>query len=52
MLKILKNDETIIFRTKGNNSSHIKNVKFKYKSPLKVSKGSKCVNVSLTYYKN
>ena len=42
MLKILKNGETNIFRTKGKNSAHIKNDKIKYISPLKVSKGSKC----------
>ena len=40
MLKILKNDEAIIFRTKDNKSAHIRNDKFKYISPLKVSKGS------------
>ena len=52
MLKILKNKETIIFRTKANNSAHMKNAKFKYISPLKVSKGSKCGKISLTYSEN
>ena len=52
MLKILKNDETIIFRTKGYNTANIKNDKFKYISPLTVFKGSKCGKVSLTYSEN
>ena len=51
MLKILKNDEKVIFRIKGNNSVYIMNDKLKYISPIKVSKGSECVKVSLTHLK-
>ena len=52
MFKILKNDKNIIFSIKGNNSAYIVNDKLKYISPLKVSKGSECVKVSLTYSDN
>ena len=42
----------VIFRIKGSNSAYITNYKFKYISPFKVSKGSECVKVSLTYSEN
>ena len=37
MLKILKHDETVIFRIMGSNSAYIMNDKLKYMPSVKVS---------------
>ena len=52
MLKILKNGKKIIFRLRGSNSAYIMNNKLKCMAQLKVSKGSECVKVSLTFSEN
>ena len=52
MLKILKNGKNVIIKIKDSNSAYIMNDKFKRILPLKVSKGSECVKVSLTFPEN
>ena len=51
-VKLLKNDEKIIFRIKGNNAAYMIIDKLKYISPLKVYNGRECVKVSLTHSGN